>query len=372
MQQDLIIQGAQIIALRLFDIAYAIDLGRAEQLWQSRGISPSTRSRLASTPAKALSFETPPLLLALESVELLVCGKPVMARAYARVYDFGVISLSLRLPVNDLSWSAFTDNVLEANTLLGNAEGEARWASMLDSLKALLGAALIRPTAVHLQEDYLMGVVGRLCKPLSAQELLASVDVVPLLSGERKTLSEGAKKDLLRQSHSYYEDDLVILTWDRALIYEPRGESDVIDVLEVANAQLLEMRYYDELLDDELPQMYDRVEAAHRVSNVRAPGHYADLARKLHTLVAEVTELTERVDNALQVMEDVYLARVYTSALELFRVPKLNVAVDRKLAIIKDTYTALYDEASARRATLLEITIVVLILIELLLALVRH
>ena len=51
----------------------------------------------------------------------------------------------------------------------------------------------------------------------------------------------------------------MVLTWDRAFIYEPRQESDVADVLEVANAQLVEMRYYDELLDAELPRMYDLV-----------------------------------------------------------------------------------------------------------------
>ena len=38
---------------------------------------------------------------------------------------------------------------------------------------------------------------------------------------------------------------------------------------------------------------------------------FADLARRLYTMVAEVTELTEKVDNALQVTEDVYLARIY-------------------------------------------------------------
>ncbi len=47
---------------------------------------------------------------------------------------------------------------------------------------------------------------------------------------------------------------------------------------------------------------------------------FSQLARKLYTLVAEVTELTERVDNALQVTEDVYLARVYTMAVDSFRV----------------------------------------------------
>jgi uncharacterized Rmd1/YagE family protein len=78
------------------------------------------------------------------------------------------------------------------------------------------------------------------------------------------------------------------------------------------------------------------------------------------------------VDNALQVTEDVYLARIYAAALELFRVGTVSAAVDRKLAIIRDTYTALYDEASSSRAEILEIAIVVLIVVELVLALLRR
>ncbi len=61
-------------------------------------------------------------------------------------------------------------------------------------------------------------------------------DLVPLLSGERRPLSEGARADLLRKRFSYYTDDLAVLTWDRAFIYEPRGNYDVLDVIEVANA----------------------------------------------------------------------------------------------------------------------------------------
>jgi hypothetical protein len=192
---------------------------------------------------------------------------------------------------------------------------------------------------------------------------------VPLLSGERRALSEAARRDLLRQTFSYYVDDLVVLTWDRAFIYEPRGDSDVIDVLEVANAQLLELRYYDELLDAELPLMYDRVERARHAVSLLAARKFAHLARRLYTLVAEVTELTEQLDNALQVTEDVYLARVYAAALNLFRVPNVATAVDRKLAIIRDTYTALYEESSSRRAELLELAIIVLIVVEIVIAL---
>jgi hypothetical protein len=160
-----------------------------------------------------------------------------------------------------------------------------------------------------------------------------------------------------------------VLTWDRAFIYEPRRDSDVADIIEVANAQLLEMRYYDELLDSELPRMYALVEGTQRTSSLLASRRFANLARRLSALVAEVTELTEKVDNALQVTEDVYLARVYAAALELFRVPAFGAAVDRKLAIVRETYTALYQEASAARAALMEGIIVALIAIEIIVAL---
>jgi len=108
--------------------------------------------------------------------------------------------------------------------------------------------------------------------------------------------------------------------------------------------------------------------AFRRTASLLASRRFAELARRLYTLVAEVTELTERVDNALQVTEDVYLARVYSAAPELFRVRSVSAAVDRKLAIIRDTCTALHDEGSARRAELLELLIVLLIVVEVVLA----
>jgi hypothetical protein len=55
-------------ALRLFDLAYEIDLKRAEDLWRQRTQGATTRSRLAGTPAKAVSFGVPPLALELVHV----------------------------------------------------------------------------------------------------------------------------------------------------------------------------------------------------------------------------------------------------------------------------------------------------------------
>jgi len=362
----------QVVALRLFDLAYEIDLKRAEELWAQRADRASERSRLAGTPAKAVSFDVPPLALELGPVGLEVGDRVMTAAARVRLYDFGVAALGLRLPVQDLAWAEFVRLVNGTDQAVGPAAATELWDGLLAQLRTLLGEALDRPTTATLQEDYLIGMVHAFDEPMTAEALQERVDLVPLLSGDGQPLAEGVRRDLLRHRFSYHPDDLAVITWDRAFLLEPQRETDVTDVLVMANAQLLEMRSYDEMLDDELPRMRALIEAARRRTNLLAARRYARLAARLHSLVAEVTELAERVDNALQVTEDVYLARVYAAAMELFRVPAVSAAVDRKLAIARETYTALHDEAAGARAELLEIAILALIAVEIVLSLVRH
>jgi hypothetical protein len=371
-EKNLRVAAGQVVALRLFDLAYEIDLRRAESLWAQRAQGTSVRSRLVGTPPKAVSFGVPPLALELGPVTVEIDGTAMTAAATARLYDFGIAALALRLPVHDLDWAGFTHLVNGTDRAVGPNATTDVWDGLLTQLRELLGEALDRPTAAPPQEDYLLAMVDALNPPLSAEALMDRADLVPLLSGEELPLAEGARRDLLRQRFSYHPDDLVVLTWDRAFILEPRHETDVADVLEMANAQLLEIRTYDEMLDEELPRMRDLIEAARQRTSILTSRRYARLARRLHTLVAEVTELSERVDNALQVTEDVYLARVYSAAMELFRVPSVSAAVDRKLATIRETYTALHGEAAGARAELLEAAILALIAFEIALSLLRH
>jgi hypothetical protein len=366
-----VMQGA-IIALRLHDVAYAIDLAKAEALWTLAGRTGVARARLNATPAKAVAFGIPPLQIPLDPVALHLGGPPVQAALVARLYDFGAVTLALQLPAAGLAWAEFSALLNAVDHAVARA---SFWAEALATLRRIFAEAMERPSPSTIEEDYLIGLVERFDSAMEGAELLSRIDLVPLLSGETRPLSDAARRELLSRRFSYYKDDLVVLTWDRAFIVEPRGESDVLDVLEVANAQLLEMRYYDELLDAELPRMYDMVEGTRRAPGLlrafTASRRFSGLARSLYSLVAEVTELTERVDNALQVTEDVYLARVYAAALGLFRVPTVSAAVDRKLSIIRDTYAALYEEAATGRAALMEAAVVALIVIEIILAIIR-
>ncbi|HSR64253.1 MAG TPA: hypothetical protein VLM17_01440 [Xanthomonadaceae bacterium] len=368
---ELQIQSGALIAHRLLDVADAIDLAQAETLWRAHAGGEGRRTRLETASANELAFEVPPTLLALPAIAIALDDQVATAEMTARLYDFGAIAIALRVDAGGLPWAAFAARCNALDRATGPASGSPLWHDALRGVLDVIAPALRRPAAQHLEEDYLFAGVQRFAQAMTGEQVRAQADLSALLSGETRPLSAQEAGELTAQAFSYFADDLVVLTWDRAFVYEPRGAADVIDILEVANAQLLEMRYYDELLDDELATMYDLVAGARGGLSLVASRRAVRLARRLHGLVAEVTALTEKVENSLQVTEDVYLARVYGAALEQFRVSRLSEAVDRKLAIIRDTYGALYEEASSRRAELLELAIVLLIVFEIVLALAR-
>jgi len=367
---QLIVVDAVAIAYRLYDIGYEIDLDRASALFAPDA---ATRERPARNEAQALQIVNPPLFVSLGRESLTIGGETHRAEVSARLFDFGTCSLQLRVAASAaLSWDAFTTF---GNAVDTSPELAALFTRYVEALRARVAPAVERPNLASVVEDY---VVFRLTKltDASATTLSTSVltdeHVVPLLLRERGELSMAARRELLPHRFSYYADDLTILTWENALVVEPRGDDrDVEYILEFANAQLLELRYYDAVLDAELPAMYDRIAAARGRISALPTWRYRPLLGRLQTRVADVTETVERVENALKVTDDVYLARIYAAALELFRGNAWRRGIERKLSIVRETYSMLNAEAQAARAELLEIAIIALIVIEIVVGLRR-
>ncbi len=142
--------------------------------------------------------------------------------------------------------------------------------------------------------------------------------------------------------------------------------------IEFANVQLLLMRTYDAELDTQLPQMYQRIAREQQRFELPLVRRYSQLLHDVQRLVAEVTQVTERVDNALKVTDDVYWNRLYSALLNVLRVDVWRDGVEHKLALIRQTYSMLHAEADAERASALEWTVVLLILFEIVMALLRH
>ena len=356
---------------RIYDVGYSIDLEGAARVLAAR--TPA-RVRPERREAEAIRIANLPITLPLGAARLTAGGRCYDVELSARIFDFGVVSLRMRVPAPDeMAWTAFVDF---GNRIGGGADALAIFDGELARLLAELGPAVERMAVASVTEDYTVFRVTTL-RDANGGALpagsLTDGDVVPLLLGEERPLSEAARRELLPHRFSYYADDLAILTWDNALVIDPapEEETDVEYVLEFANAQLLELRYYDALLDAELPRMYDRVADARGGVRGFRNRRFRELLGKMQQTVADSTEIVERVENSLKVTDDVYLARIYAAALEIFRGRVWRTGIDRKLSIIRETYAMLNDEAQAARSEALEIAIVVLIVGEIAIALFR-
>ena len=358
---DLIVEGS-VIVYRLHDVGYAIDLERTSALLAENA---PARVVPARGEAEAIQIKNPPVSVTLGSSPVLIDGVVRSVSISARVFDFGVCALRATFGTPPgLSWDGFS-------TLGGSADTSAELSVLLERelsrLLELLGPAIERPGLSPVTEAYVVFRVDRLThadgSEASPREL-TDQHLVSLLLNERDALSAEARRDLLPHRFSYYTNELTVLTWDNALVIEPRPhDHDVEYILEFANAQLLELRFYDAMLDRELPRMYDRVAVARKARNIPTR-RFSPLLGSMQTQVADITETVERVDNALKVTEDVHLARIYAAALQLFREDAWRRGIDRKLAIMRETYAMLNDESQAARAEILEMAIVLLIVFE--------
>jgi len=162
-----------------------------------------------------------------------------------------------------------------------------------------------------------------------------------------------------------------VVDWNSAFLLEPSGVSDIPDLLEFATAHLLELRYYDALLDRELGVIYREIDARRPGPNVFTR-RYMKLQRRTAALLLEISEMTERLENAVKIIGDFYLARLYQGSVRRFRLPAWEESVLRKQKLLAGVNELLNDAANTRRAELLEITIILLILWEILYAFLRH
>jgi hypothetical protein len=361
------------VVYRLFDVGYEIQLDRVLELLATQA---PARVRPIRGEAQALQIPNPPITVIVGMEEVVLGGDRIPVEVSARIFDFGVVSMRARVPAPPgISWHGFVDfgeRLDGADVIPALLDGHLR------SLTERIRSCIERPAIAQQTEDYIVYRVARLTDTAGAPvlpSLLHETLLSPLLLNDRRTLSAEAMRELLPHRFSYTAEDLTILTWDNALIVDASlVDTDVQFILEFANAQLLELRFYDATLDAELPRMYDRIEAARPGSRKFAffSRRYAPLLAELQRTVADSTELVERVENALKVTDDVYLARIYASALELFRGRTWRAGIDRKLAIIRETYSMLNDEQQSARSEALEVAIVLLIVMEILLAIFRH
>lgn len=357
------ISRGRILIYRLFDAAVEIDLARLEGL-ASEG---ARRLKFSKYPyMKALEFTNPPVALELQPLEIDTFGAGHRASVIAKAFDFGVLSICFDIPVPP--GTGFTELERAVRELDGDKSMDLKARGYVNSLmETLLPAMTGAEIKEGLLEDYMVIYAEELGGGLKAAEFLGIYDPSKLLLYETRALSRATRDETLRHRFSYFPDDLIIVNVDNALVIDPSGSLDLPDILEFANAQIFELRYYDRLIDRELKWIYSQLSARRGLSFLRLRD-YERLARRIMRTVMEMTEVTERVNNSLKVTGDIYYARVYRTFMALMRSRDWEVSIREKLQIINNAYDMVHDEISVRRAYLIELGILILIALEMVIA----
>jgi hypothetical protein len=363
----LVINKGKIIIYRLFDVADEISLSLVEEKVKQG----AKRMRISRYPfMKALEFTDPPVSFEIPGFTMRYFNRDITVQIVAKAFDFGVISLSFNVPIPE--GTTFSDLEHAAQSLdTDETIDEKAWEHVRQLVSNLDDAVKLTSIKEDYTEDYSIILVQELEQVMNAADFLAQYDPSRLLLFETREVSSQARDEALRHRFSYYPEDLVIVHYDNAFVIEPSESSDVFDILEFANAQILELRYYDHVLDRQIAWIYRELSRRRTVSAFRLRD-YEKLAKRVTEIVTELTEVTEKVDNALKVTEDVYYARIYRSAMTLFRSSDWEQSIKEKLQVVTNTSKMIYDEISTKRGHLLELGIIILIVIEIVILLVME
>lgn len=342
-----------------FEVGQAIDLGRAEQLVAGSTRRPWAPSRRAP---QQVGTRAAPLRIPQAPTGSPPVAGLVPTAAEVVLYEFGAASVSISFPLAGPldALAAVSDELYGHPGLLTDAR--TRLAGLLETI----APAVLRPRLAAVVEDYVIYQIDAFAVPLAAAQLLRDHGsiIARILRAEPGHVSDDEVADALAARLSISPSDLVVVDWNAALIYDPEP-AEACAVLELSNVQLLEMRFLDAELDQALENAYDTLSRAGQGAALLRS--YAPALAHIAELQADAAVLFERVTNALKLVGDQYLSRLYRLVSGRFHLGDWDASITRKLQTIDGIYQKLADRATARRLEVLEWIVIVLIAVSIIL-----
>lgn len=374
------IERGSCVVLLAFDVGHSASLDRAEQRLAA-GTSRDVIKHRRRAPHH-FTYRPAPLRVTRRSRAIPLGPFATDADLECVLYDFGAVSVAYTVPLHgpldqlvDLGATLY-----ENQTLIDDAREHVR------RLMSDVGPAIHRPHLTDHVEDYAVYQIQAFELPLPHGPATSSPDnpasapqgqlgalllphhplIARILRAEPSELSAQEIDDALSCSLSYGVRDTAYIDWNAAMLID-EDPSDSRAVLEFANIELLEMRNLDDRLDEILDHFYEA--AAGPSPGPRAPRPRAtpDLHR-LAELQSDNALLFEGVNNALKLVGDQYLARLYALAARRFHLPEWDASILRKLGTVQDLYQKLSDRRAARRMEILEIIVILLIALSIAMA----
>jgi hypothetical protein len=353
------VQEGVCYALFAYDAGLGINLDESER--RITALTQRAAIRHKRRAPRYFAYRPAPLRVSQEGEALAVGAFRTTPSVDAVLYDFGAVSVAYQIPLAGPLARLVTlaEELYESDVLLADSR---RW---VERLLPAIAPAVTRPGLVDFVETYVIFEIAAFSPPCSPAALWTThaQEVARILRSEHAPLSEQEVNDALGHRISFGSDDVTLIDWDAALVAD-RDAEDVRAVLEFANVELLEMRFLDQQLDDALDEAYETL-SRRRYALWPSGATRADL-RRIGQLQVDNAVLFEGVNNALKLLGDQYLARVYRLVSERFHLAEWDASILRKLQTLESIYQKLSDQATNRRTEALEWIIIALIAAEIL------
>ncbi len=353
----------QVVYMYAYDVAYEMTRAPVTQLLGQRaepfGFGSSKRS-----PRHIFFYK--PQMVRLPAIKRAGPHGPITVERVIKLLPVGAISISISVPFAVDRIEELVDyHDLQLDT--GALNDEAR--QLAEEVRRELAAFYVQPVP-HLvdEEAYTVFCLEAPLStseglPLSAENWLQAHrrQVASLLTQESDigNLSRQEAEENTVRYLSYYRNDLVVIDWDAALLVDEKADfEETLYIMELANLQLAELEAYDRILDDSLERSYrdlgrhslrPRARVLHELKEIRI-----DLAR-----------FSDELSNITKFFGDWHLARIYKNIAARFHLADWHHTIDDKLQTLDGLYEILKHDQTNRWMLLLEVTIVLLFIIDL-------
>jgi len=358
-QAEPLVEEGVCYALFAYDAGLAIDLDESER--RITALTQRAAIRHKHRAPRYFEYRPAPLRVTQEGEALAVGAFRTTPSVDAVLYDFGAVSVTYQIPLEGPLARLVTlaEELYESDVLLADSR---RW---VEHLLAAIAPAVTRAGLADFVETYVIFEIVASSPPCAPAALFTTHarEVAQILRAERAVLSDQEVSDALAHRISFGAEDVTLIDWEAALIVD-RDAEDVRTVLEFANVELLEMRFLDQQLDDALDESYETL--SRRRYGLWLPGSSRADLRRVGQLQVDNAILFEGVNNALKLLGDQYLARVYRLVSERFHLAEWDASILRKLQTLESIYQKLADQAANRRTEVLEWIIILLITAEIL------
>ena len=355
--------GGEVVYIYAFDVAY--DTARKPiQTLLGQPVAQFAVDASKRSPRQLFFYK--PQMVRMPPMERIGPLGPVSVERVIKLLPVGAISITVRVPfaVNHVEELVAFHDLQFSN---GALHDEVR--RLAQEVVAELHGHLIRPQPQLPEEEaytvfcIASPVLNMENQPMNAEQWFQAHrrQVAALLTQEEKfeRLSKQEAEESTARYLSYYDNDLVVIDWDAALLVdEPADFDEALYIMELANLQLAELEAYDRLLDDALERSY-------RDLGEKPLRSRRDTLRELREIRIDMARFNDELSNTTKFFGDWHLARIYDKISSRFHLTDWHRTIDGKLKTLDDLYQILKHDQNNRVMLWLEIGIVVLFVIDL-------